>query len=679
MYSRELLLKNFDIISICSFGKKTFGQTNTETITLFLRKKKRMPDVNLHITNRIEMWFSGDFSDDEIYDDFDVLENYVIKNGFDLDDYISMMSGSLTESFLSNELVEEYIKYLNLHKKRKNPDSSGLAQKAKALRDEAQKHVTGPKYNNLSKEEKDRTDVNYLLKFIQEIEKEKLYYYMLLSKNQEQVIVINSPTTTTGEKLFLGYEISTRKGNEGIKYLNLGTKKSETDDEIDDDTINQLKGINNIITPLFNPYDLFDNNKINSIIRNNYNSEPIEISDEISEYVNCYSLVDLISFSIATFDKKINLKPIFDFPEFETIFKTDKLKNIAPFVKEKTKYSKDSRNFITTANMLPDKGGIKDYEGIPKIDSVTLYKEGDILISNIRPYLKKAWLANKSGVCSNDVLVFRREDNSELNNDYLFQILSSDLFFDYMMVGKTGLKMPRGDKKIISDFKVPIPSPEIQFKIVEECKIIDREYLKNYLKYYSAEDKIKTLFRSIIDDKRNNYQSDKLVDLMVKINGNKTKIKRIEILEKGLSPVVTQERGNYIAGYTNNQSTITDLPIIVFGDHSCTFKYLDFEFIRGADGTQLIKADNEKILPKYLYGYLLSIEVPNSDKYERHYKYLKEIEIKYPASLDEQMSFIKQMESFEKNMEKAETIMQQLKTKKNQILCKYLNPSAQDA
>ena len=53
--------------------------------------------------------------------------------------------------------------------------------------------------------------------------------------------------------------------------------------------------------------------------------------------------------------------------------------------------------------------------------------------------------------------------------------------------------------------------------------------------------------------------------------------------------MVTQEQGSLISGYTNNKNSITDLPIIVFGDHSCTFKFIDFPFVRGADGTQLLK------------------------------------------------------------------------------------------
>lgn len=126
------------------------------------------------------------------------------------------------------------------------------------------------------------------------------------------------------------------------------------------------------------------------------------------------------------------------------------------------------------------------------------------------------------------------------------------------------------------------------------------------------------------------YPLKRLDSLLLSVQGNKTKIGSKEIQPLGKIPVVTQEAGNLISGYTDNSEAITDLPLIVFGDHSCTFKYVDFPFIRGADGTQLLKVNEEIILTKYLFNYLLSIEVENADKYERHFKYLKIQEIPLP-------------------------------------------------
>lgn len=101
------------------------------------------------------------------------------------------------------------------------------------------------------------------------------------------------------------------------------------------------------------------------------------------------------------------------------------------------------------------------------------------MISNIRPYLKKIWKAEYNGGCSNDVLVFRNVKTNKVLDEYLYSVLSSDIFFDYMMVGKKGVKMPRGDKKMIPQFEIPLPPMDVQKKIVEECEKIDMQMQQN--------------------------------------------------------------------------------------------------------------------------------------------------------------------------------------------------------
>jgi len=121
-----------------------------------------------------------------------------------------------------------------------------------------------------------------------------------------------------------------------------------------------------------------------------------------------------------------------------------------------------------------------------------------------------------------------------------------------------------------------------------------------------------------------------LETLLESVNGYVTKIGKKEIKLEGKYPVITQETEVLISGYTDNERVITDLPLIVFGDHSCTFKYLDFPFVRGADGTQLLKSNRDKVITKYLYYVLQTIPIVNSGKYERHFKYLRSSKIPLP-------------------------------------------------
>lgn len=138
-----------------------------------------------------------------------------------------------------------------------------------------------------------------------------------------------------------------------------------------------------------------------------------------------------------------------------------------------------------------------------------------------------------------------------------------------------------------------------------------------------------------------------------KVKGNTTKIEKFNIKEKGKYPVITQEKENLISGYTDEENSITDLPIILFGDHSCSLKFIDFNFFRGADGTVLLKPKDE-IIPKYFYSVLnicLIPLIPNKDKYERHYKYLQNLYIPLAPS-NIQQKIVVEIENIENNEKK---------------------------
>lgn len=125
------------------------------------------------------------------------------------------------------------------------------------------------------------------------------------------------------------------------------------------------------------------------------------------------------------------------------------------------------------------------------------------------------------------------------------------------------------------------------------------------------------------------YPMRTLQSLMLPINGSQTKVAREEIKAAGKIPVITQEANRFISGYTDKGQPITDIPLIVFGDHSCTLKYVDFEFVRGVDGTQLIKV-GAGIAPKFVFEFLRTIDIANPDRYERHFKYLKQAAVPIP-------------------------------------------------
>lgn len=160
-------------------------------------------------------------------------------------------------------------------------------------------------------------------------------------------------------------------------------------------------------------------------------------------------------------------------------FADSTLNAIAPFAAKSIKYGDiESETYITTDNMLQNKLGVLPFEGVANISSITEYKPEDILISNIRPYLKKIWFADKDGGCSKDVLVLRSADANKYLPKYIFYMLRRDAFFDYVMEGKKGIKMPRGNKEDIMKYKIPIPNIDEQKCIVAQIEALELEITK---------------------------------------------------------------------------------------------------------------------------------------------------------------------------------------------------------
>ena len=137
----------------------------------------------------------------------------------------------------------------------------------------------------------------------------------------------------------------------------------------------------------------------------------------------------------------------------------------------------DDETYISTENMMPNKGGITSASSLPTIAQTQVFLAGDVLVSNIRPYFKKIWFAEFDGGCSNDVLVFRAKDG--VSKRFLYYVLSDDTFFDYSMATSKGTKMPRGDKAAIMKYEVPDFTYEEQEKIAGILEALDRKIQLN--------------------------------------------------------------------------------------------------------------------------------------------------------------------------------------------------------
>lgn len=152
-----------------------------------------------------------------------------------------------------------------------------------------------------------------------------------------------------------------------------------------------------------------------------------------------------------------------------------------------------SERYISTENMLPNKGGVCEAANVPS-GTVIEYKVGDILISNIRPYFQKIWRADRNGGCSADVLCIRAKEN--VDSKYLYYLLSQQAFFDYVMSGAKGCKMPRGDKKQIMQWPVTLPPLDEQRRIAGILGSLDDKIELNRRINANLEAQAQALFRS---------------------------------------------------------------------------------------------------------------------------------------------------------------------------------------
>ena len=152
--------------------------------------------------------------------------------------------------------------------------------------------------------------------------------------------------------------------------------------------------------------------------------------------------------------------------------------------------------YISTENMMGNFGGIAPPSALPLTGSVTRFKSGDTLFSNIRTYFKKVWQARFDGCCSNDVLVLRPADEAALAPDYLHQICRWEKFTELSIRTSKGAKMPRGDKDALADFKFRLPPLPEQRAIAHILGTLDDKIELNRKQNETLEAMARALFKA---------------------------------------------------------------------------------------------------------------------------------------------------------------------------------------
>lgn len=421
--TREIILRNFDIIAIVELGSATFGATGTNTIILFANKRETYASSQdsqsyLNLKDNIE----ESLSFDNVYLNT-FLREYCEFMGYNQVDFGEFLNGKINTTLAKTQEFSEYEKaFLS---------SSGYANllKAKAYKD-AQNQVG-----------KDALKQASFLKFALEIEKDKLLHFALNHKTE--VLIVKSPSDLKEQKKFLGYEWSNRKGDEGLKELH-----------------------NPYQSQLFDRENPRNETKINVLIKNAFlKIENSQIPPELQPYARKARLVDMLDFTRAEFSKAISLNPKntttqnpFENSKFELVKLGEALKSqgkgkrpasfanpsgIYPFIKSSKIIEKcNEADFDTEALIIGDGGG-----------------------ANIH-YLNGKF-------SSSDHTYIFTSDKEDIYLKFFYEVINANL--EILEVGFKGIALKNISKTFIENIQIPKPPLEIQKQIVSECEMVEKQ------------------------------------------------------------------------------------------------------------------------------------------------------------------------------------------------------------
>lgn len=430
----QILLRDFYIISICAFGNQTFFKTGTQPIILYaIRKPQRQ---NTKMTNDdiyedfIKHILQGKIEQlSSIYDNFlPLLERYATFRGFDKDELKALFALTLTQDSQIYK-NESFIEYKRAYEENKPTQSE--------------------------------------IEFMRQKECEKFLYFCYCIDSTP--IIIKSPSDNKEQKKFLGYYWSTTKGQEGIHYLN-------------------TTNIADIQTPLYNPKNQHDTNKLNYYILQNFYAHfkekkeckdmnlNSEIPPELQPYALKARLVDMLDFTSAEFSKAISLNPknaTTQNPFEDSKFELVKLAKFCDINKFKNQISADE-----IKNMNLGFGNVRLLPSSQNYDWLTdeqtageFLNEGEVIALGVARYANIKKCKGKFVSSNNKLISIKQNMKDEILFDYIYEIL---VIYGQKLY-KSGSQYPQFDSKLFESFQIPKPPLEIQKQIVSECEKVEKQ------------------------------------------------------------------------------------------------------------------------------------------------------------------------------------------------------------
>lgn len=710
---REIILQYFDIVAIAEFGSGTFGKTGTNTVTLFLRRKAVNPSLAEHYRNRVDTWFNGDETKNEVFEDYPLLEAYCQHIGVPVKTYKTLFDTNLittettntgepqydyetmyiaaepiadyhAKSLMDYDIFKEYERVFDAKSEGGRIDTKGLNEKAKDIRKKMRDKAKTKTFKKLSLKEQDALISKELTSFIKEIEKDKLYYYMLAKDNKQPVVVVKSPSGNDALKKYLGYEWSDAKGNEGIKYLNVSVVKANEGEGADDDTMQQLQGVKGIQTPLFNPHNLLDSEKINSVIRQNFQNGAPNIPEQLMPFVSIYELVDMLDFTRASFDKQIKTtadKKIEVVSKYPMVRLGDKVLIVRGVSFDKQYQTADETgNVVLTADNITFDG---HYEVVKKIyvsnsikfDNEKKLKANDCFIcfsSGSKQHVGKiAFIEEDQPYYAGGFMGILRAKNKDILPKYLYETLNSETMRDIIRSNSNGTNIQNLSNKIV-EVKIPLPPLDVQQQIVSECEKVDEEYKKGQKTINDSRVKIEECFVAL----------DKKATKTLKLSSKD--VFDISIGRRVLNSEVSSEFDIpvYSANVFEPFGMINKLLIEDFSKDSVVWG-IDGDWMVNiipantpfypTDHCGVLRIKTIDVLPKYM-AHLLEQEgrkVGFKRSYRASIDRIESLSVNV-APIDEQRKAISEIEIYEQKIAEAKAVMAGCADRKKEILDKWL-------
>ena len=693
---REIIFKYFELVAIFESGAGTFGKTGTKTATIFLRRRDTELPIAEHYRNRVDAWFAGNFNSDNTYNDAHLLKKYCEFQKYDIKEYKEFLKGTITESLHKTEMFEMYDKTLDIYSKHGKIDTKGLNNTAKEIRAKARIKVKQKSFVNMTKEERAAFEKKTFYDFVAAIEKEKLYFFLLIFTNQD-VLIVKSPEKDAIKK-FLGYEWSDTKGSEGIKYINVKVEKNTNDDESVDDTMQQLKGIDSINTPLFNPKDFNDNTKINVLIRKSFLKQNITIPADLTPYVKLVSLVDMLDFSRSTFDKviktsvtkKVEVKSKWELVKLGDVAEISRGASPRPIDNFLTE-SDDGVNWIKIGDVGTDTKYITQtqqkitQEGASKSKKVY---PGDFIISNSmsvgRPYILKI-----EGCIHDGWLLISNLDKS-INKDYFYYVLMSSAVQEQFADNARGGVVQNLNTSRVSTISLPLPPLAIQQQIADECGKIDAEYNNAKEQIENCRKEIEGIMQGAKGEMR------KLGDVCEVINPSRATIKDVDdetivsfvemasvsndgFIETSQDLKLGDLRKGSYTYFAEDDIIIAKITPCMENGKCAIAKNLTNKIGMGSSEFHVFRT-NEKILNKFLFAFLNRQEIrKNAEKSmtgaSGHRRvpitFYETLQIPVPP-LSEQKKIVAKIEKIEQQIAASKSVMETSPQRKREVLDRLL-------